>query len=355
MKFSLFSMFLIFASFAAGYSAENKSVAIAGFINMGVKSDDSTGKVIGHSLNIFLAKIPGLYVTAYEASEKIAEDNKFWGSDMVQPEKAVDIGLLLSVQEIIAGEYVIDQNKETIKINVYVFDTVTGELKLKRQYMGESDASIFDTIDKMIYNISTFIAGRVIRIGKLEVESTADKEYSLSINGRFMKKISKQEKYNETELAETPLNIILSEPATGNPLYSTNITIADGETVNLTYVELSSLQASVPAVITNISIPEITMKLIIPAEKPAGKRVIYGSIHAFLGGIGGSAALDFQALDYLRLSVLGGSVWMKNAIIPTAAMDASFMILKLTWFSVYVKAGSFCYYRSFDIFSGYSA
>ncbi len=219
----------------AAFAQESKSIAVLGFVNLGGKSDASVNKTITRSLITFLSKIHEINIVSYETVEKAALGNKYWESKSFSPDSAVDMGMSLAAGEVVSGDYSVEHKKDTVTIDVYVYDTALGTMKLQRQYTGDAGPGLFDTVDKMIRNVSTLVTGRTIKMGRLQVEVEGADSYKLSINGKFMKKISKPDGYNDSEIAEEPMDITLSAPATEEVIYKTNVTIGDGLAVNITY------------------------------------------------------------------------------------------------------------------------
>ncbi len=245
------AVFIAACSFTSAFSREVKTIAVLGFVNLGNKSDASINKTVTRSLITFLSKIPEIDITSYEAVEKAAADNKYWESKSFNPDAAVDMGLSLAAAEVVSGDYTVNHKKGMVTINVYVYDTASASMKLNRQYTGEAGLELFDTIDRLIRNVSTLLAGRPIRMGRLEIEIEGTNSYKLNINGKFQKKISKTESYSESEIAEEPLDVTLTVPATEEVIYSTNISIGNGTTVNLTYnpnrqTEVSGPEGEIP-------------------------------------------------------------------------------------------------------------
>ncbi len=228
-------VFLAACFCSPAFARESRSIAVLGFVNLGNKSDASVNKSITRSLITFLSKINEINITSYEAVEKAALDNKYWESKNFSPDAAVDMGMALAVSEVVSGDYAVDHKKGTVTIDVYVYDTASAAMKLQRQYTGDAGLGLFDTVDKMIRNVSTLITGRTIKMGRLQVEIEGTDSYKLSINGKFMKKISKSDGYSDSEIAEEPLDITLSVPATEEVIFKTNVSIGDGAAVNITY------------------------------------------------------------------------------------------------------------------------
>ncbi len=195
-------------------------------------------------MNIFLSKLPGVEIKEFNEVEKLAGQNNFWESKKLDINTALDMGLMMKAKHIITGDYKVNKEKDTILINVYVYDVTTGDLILKRQYEDRAGADIFDTIDKIIKNISSLIIGRTITEGKLKVDVEAEnKVYKLFINGNYQKDINKGEGYMENIVAEVPNEISLRIPGQGieKEVYRNFITVKEGEVYSLDYFPSGSV------------------------------------------------------------------------------------------------------------------
>ena len=231
----LFLSIILSVSVSSLFTEEIKTIAVAGFINQGVKTDDPINKVISKSLITYLGKIGGVRVTPFAIMEKLAAENKFWKSKKLDIETAVEMGLSLKAERVVTGTYKVDAKNNTIEIIVYIYDPVTDKLKLQREYSGDAGVEIFDTIDRLIRNISIELVGHPVYMGNLEVEISSDSAYSLLINKNFQKKITRQDGFKEIEPAEEPIEVSIVIPETGREVYHDTITLRDGENRDITY------------------------------------------------------------------------------------------------------------------------
>lgn len=112
---------------------DKQTLAVIGFINMGDKPDKDINLVISKSMIIFLSKVPGVKIIEFDDVEKHAKQNNFWESKKLDINTALDMGLLMKAKHIIVGDYKVNKQKDTILINVYVYDVTTGDLILKKK------------------------------------------------------------------------------------------------------------------------------------------------------------------------------------------------------------------------------
>ncbi len=377
----LFPLFLIFTMTLTAQAGDIKTIAVVGFINQGDKTDNSVNKVISKSLITFLAKVKGTKVISYEVIEKLAEDNNFWESKELNVETASEMGLNLAVKQVVTGTYKIDNKKEIVHITVQVYDPATSELKLKRDYKGDAGTGIFDTIDRLIRNISSELVGHAVVMGNLEVEISSGSTYNLLINQIFQKKISSKEVFKETEAAEEPLVISLTIPETGREVFNDTVTLKDGENRIVTYSPSGSIAVrtgiagikvladDMPAgetgnngelIIGNLKAGSNHTVRIEKDSKNMGSKTIlveegkihpaefiirslFFSIHAFDGGLGGVLGPDYYFTDFFRASLLVGAVYMWGTFVPEAEADIGFEVWKAGDFKIFATAGVFSY------------
>ncbi len=385
-------MFFIFASASAAQLNETKTIAVVGFINQGDKMDDTINKVISKSLITFLAKIKGTKVTAYDAVEKLSADNKFWESKELDADIAVEMGLDLAVKQVVTGTYKVNKKAGTIKIVVYVYDPITSELKLKRNYFGDAGISIFDTIDKLIRNISSELVGHAVTMGNLEVDIDSDKTYNLLINKVFQKKVSKSDGFNEKEEGEEPLDVSLTLTENDQEIYHKEITLKDNENRVITYtpsgtavvrtgtggikvyaddvfageteksgeIIVHSLKAGTNHIIRiekeNKTLDTRTITVeegkTIPVEffinGPAGQRQFFFPVEILEGGLGGEVGFGWYFTDSFRVFAEGGAIYLPNVhdVFPEAETGLALAFLKSDDFRIWVDASVFAYISS---------
>lgn len=314
---ALFLLFLLLP--LCLYPADKpKSIAVLGFINTGNKSDNNINLMITKSLTTFLSKLQEISLTSYDAVQKTAGENRYWEQKTMDTEKALDMGLNLAASEIITGEYTVDKKKETIKINVYVYNPATSELVFKREYSGGAGMDLFDTVDKMIRNLSAQILGHPVTMGRLNVEVVSDNAYQLYIDSVFQKKLTKSDGYNEIFPANQNAVVSLRLPGSTADAYSETVRVKDGETYNISY----------------------------KPSKESEPRNLYFPIHILEGGLGGNAGVKWYFTDSLGISALLGAVYSEGFVVGEAEANLSWTFLKISDFHFSVSAGGFCYFTS---------
>ncbi len=364
-----------------------KTIAVVGFINQGDKTDDSINKVISKSLITFLGNISGTKVTSYEAMEKLALEKNFWQSKDLDVDTAVEMGLDLAVKQVVTGTYKVNKKNGTIKITVYVYDPATAELKLKRDYSGDSGAGIFDTIDKLIRNISSELVGHTVTMGSLEVDISSDSTYNLTINKVFRKKITRNDGFRENEAGDEPLEISLTLAENEQEVYHKTVTLKDGEDRIITYTPSGTVDVRIGApgikvfaddvfageteksgeiVINNLKSDtnhtiriEKDNKIIdtrtvtvgegktLPVEFSLGGRQFYFPVELLEGGLGGEAGFGWYFTDSFRAFAEGGAIYYPGeGIVPEAEAGIAFSFLKSGDFRVWVDASAFSYFSS---------
>jgi hypothetical protein len=311
---------LSFIFISQSFGQEAKSIAVIGFINQGERSDDNINLTITKSLTTFLSKIPGVKVSPYTEVEKITKQDGFWEQNKLDVTAASDIGLKLKVKQIIIGDYRVNKKKETIAINVYVYDAITSELKMKRQYEGGSGRDIFDTIDNLIRSTSSALAGRNITMGRLKVDIEAAGLYRLYINAYPQKDVKRRDGFNDNVVANE--NVEVSIRAVNNKeeneVYREFIKVPENNTYEIKYR---------------------------PAQT---KRALYFPLKVLEGGLGASVGVNWRFTDSLSINALGGAVYIAETIIPTASLDLKWNFWKDT---MYASAGGFCYFSKSLIIS----
>lgn len=200
-----------FAFFIAlpAFSAPVKSITVAGFVNSGARADDSVNTMISRSLISFLSRVPGVRVVPFDDIAQAQEKTEYWKKNKPDPETAIGLGLELDTRQVITGDYSVDEARNIITINVLVYNTVSGELVLKRQYSGGAGMELFDTVDKAIANITYLVLGRAVKLARLKVAVSSDKTYTLYINGSRQKDITSAQGYEDSILAGETVEVSL--------------------------------------------------------------------------------------------------------------------------------------------------
>ncbi|MEJ5284845.1 MAG: hypothetical protein WHS77_07315 [Brevinematales bacterium] len=226
------------------YSQTGTNVAILGFINKGEKNNNYYNYMISESLSSFLSKFNGLKVLPYSEVRKVVSNELLLERSELDVDKALDIGIKLGANQILIGDYVVNRKEKKININIYIYDVGTGSLKLKRSYTGETDMDFFDTVDKIISIVGSFLLSRPVFLGKLIVETDALGEYLLYINDSFQKKITKKERFSDIVLAEENFVLSLKKSKTMEEVYRGEIFVKNGETFYFKYIPSGKLKIS---------------------------------------------------------------------------------------------------------------
>ncbi len=293
----LFIFTVIF--FAEIHADEVKSLAVIGFINLGDKTENSINLVVCKSMTTFLSKLPGIKIRPFSDVENAAKEENFWESRKLDVNAALDIGLKLKVNQAIFGTYSVNKQNETIIITVYDYDVKTSELILKREYKGDAGRDIFDTVDKLIKNISSLILGKDIKIGKLNVEINAEnREYKLYINNVFQKDIKKSEGFSDIIAANEDAEISLRNLKDGkeNEVYKDFIRVKEDDIYKLSYTPSGS-----------ILIKTVPKAAIIVNDIPAGETGENGEINI--------KNIRSEFTNVIKINKDGKEIWEKEVLV----------------------------------------
>ena len=198
------------------FAEEIPSVTVAGFINLGKPADSTINIMITKSLITFLSKVSE-GITPYENSLKAAEENGFFTAGKMNPETAILIAQTFGSERVIAGDYLVNDKDQTIAVNVYVYDVITGKLKLQRSYSGPIGLDLFDTIDKIIRDVTGLVIGKAVELGKLKVAiENSTNSYELFINDKPEKNIDSKVGFEDEYVAGRTVRVMLKSKNTGN-------------------------------------------------------------------------------------------------------------------------------------------
>ncbi len=237
LKQVFFILFFIIISTTA-YS-DGKLIAVAGFINLGAAKDNNLNMVITKSLILYLSKIPNITVIQYDAVAKSALKSGLWAQTNINMEEALSLGQEFSCDKVVIGEYNADDKNNQITINVYAYDVVTAELKMKRTYTGTTGLELFDNIDNMIKNVTGVLIGRNISFGKAVFNiNNSDENYKIVLNGSTAGYASKN--------APLTIDVLTGESSVAQIhlsnsdelLFQTSVNVNAGETVEIEYVPM---------------------------------------------------------------------------------------------------------------------
>ncbi len=260
--------------------------------------------------------------------EKAARQNGFWELKKLDVTAASALGLQLKSGRIVTGDYKVNKKKESIVINVYLYDTVTSELIMKRKYEGSSGRDIFDTIDNLIRSTSSTLVGRNITMGSLKVAVLGEGAYRLYINANLQKEIKKSDGFLDKvaagENAEVSIRSIDNDKKE-QEVYREFIKVDENKTYTISFN---------PDDLKNRS-----------------RRYVCFPVKLLEGGLGGNVGVTWFFTDSLGVTAMGGAVYAANTIIPTALAEVTFAFWKTPQFSLYASAGGFCYFSKSVIIS----
>ncbi len=212
-----------------------KSATVAGFINKGKSNQDNINKIMTKSLATFLSKI-SKNITPYKDVEEIAGGTNFWSLKALDDGKAINIAQHFSTEQVITGDYIINEKSDKIIINVFVYNVIDGQVLFNRSYKGDAGPGIFDTIDKMILDVSGLLVGKTISLGyfKLDIKPK-NVNYRLFINGSFVKPVDSRDGYFDKFISGQSIDISLKPGNSEEEALRKIIQIESGKTNELAY------------------------------------------------------------------------------------------------------------------------
>lgn len=383
MKFQKILIVLLLLGFTGFiYAEKTRDIIIAGFINGGDKADNNINLVITKSLGTFLNKLPGIRVIPTLSAEKDPKIKAYISAKTIEADSLLDIGLTYQATTVIGGDYSVDQKKNSVKFNIEAYDTVSGELKLKRTYEGGAGPDIFDTIDKTIKNVSSLLLGKNVdfAVFKASIDGT-DKAYQLYLNGKLQKEIRKGDGYEDKVPSGQDLAVIIRKTG-GNEVYHGMYNLKTAETGEIKYVPsgmveirkdgaggsrviLDGKPAGEVGVSGILKIPLVRAGVLhmVKLEK-SGKNLLEESftleegstkvigdsplllsfpVRLLHGGLGATVGFEAAPLAFLRFGLAGGAVYLKSTIIPTAEANLSLKVIAAGDFRLFISGGAFLY------------
>ncbi len=237
VKRTLASLFILFVFSLPGMTAqlEMKSATVAGFINKGKSNQDNINILMTKSLSTFLSKI-SKNITPYKDVEEIAQGTNFWSLKVLDSDKAINIAQHFSMEQVITGDYAVNDKTGTIVINVFVYNVVNGQLLFQRNYKGNAGPEIFDTIDKMILDVSGLLVGKPIELGYVNITvRTGKTNYKLFVNDAFVKVIGSNNGYFDNFISGQSIDIVLKSGKADSEVLRRRLDIQSGKTNEVEY------------------------------------------------------------------------------------------------------------------------
>lgn len=235
LKKTLTSLLVLLVVMTSAYSQDLKSTTVAGFINKGDNSFDNINIQMTKSMVAFLSKL-SKNISPYPDTAETAQSQGFWNKKTFDSADAISVAQTMGNEQVITGDYSVNSKSEIISINVYVYDVVTGKLKLERKYSGNAGIDLFDTIDKMIKDVSGLLIGKSIDFGTFQLTvGQAEKTYKLYINGSFIKAVSKKIPFTEKFLSGQKIDVRLVNPEDDREIFRNYFDIIKGKVTEYNY------------------------------------------------------------------------------------------------------------------------
>lgn len=240
----MIALAVMFIVVGISYGQETKKVLVAGFVNQGDKTDDSINTVMSKSFITFLNMLAGSELVSYKEAEKLATDSKYWSGKSADKDIAIRMGQQAGADQVITGEYTVKNEKITVKI--YVYDTATKKQKLNITRKGDAGMDIFDTIDAIILDVTGLILGKKIVLAKLNVTiKDTDNSYFVTIAGKTLAEVSKNNPYSGQIFAETAQAIGLRSKTTGREVYIEMVNLKKGEEKTIDYTPSGTIKLKI--------------------------------------------------------------------------------------------------------------
>lgn len=329
---------------------ETTKTAIVGFINQGQRGDDSVKTVIGKSLFSFLNKLPGTDLFPLADSQGEGDRQGFNKREKVYQSSVIKAGQAMGAGIVIAGEYKVVNDE--IKIVVYGYDVVTGNLKFKKEYRGDAGPDIFDTIDNVVNDVAGILIGRKIELASLEIQVTdTDQQYRVYLNGKYIDLAGKNLTFKERILAGIDNELVIRNASTMKEVYIQLLNLKKGDVKTIVYspvarLTIETIKLTEPATIivdgkkvgdakegtplklTNIlsgkpvkvqivniagkelAVRNVTLEeaenLQLSIDLSSGRRQFYAVMKGLEGGMELSFGLDYRFLPMMKASLFVG-------------------------------------------------
>ena len=232
--FSVFHPAVVFA-----YSNKNSFTAVIGFVNAG-SGDKDMNVLLTRSFISFLSRIPGAKIIPFEVSDRLSREKGYFNRNEIDQDLAIQIGQQLDCKQVLTGLYQVDKKNMTVRIDVYYYDTVTGDTIFKRQYEGMAGTGLLDTIDRVRKNSAGLIMGRDVPMGKLTVAVTNTRNtYEVLLGGYpdgFANPV-----YQRNIPAGAPFDVTLRCSNTGMEVFRSNVTLVRDKDTTLKYYPSASV------------------------------------------------------------------------------------------------------------------
>jgi hypothetical protein len=267
----------------------------------------------------FFSRLPGSKILPFDISDAAAREKGFFSGKSADFHLAIQIAQALGCSRVIFGAYETDDRNLTIGVDVFAYDSVSGELIFKRHYTGKTGPALLDTIDLVRKDAAGLLTGMTVPVAQLQISITnTDAAYYVLLNG-IQDGIAAPD-YKKELPAGPPIDLTLRRTNDGREVFRTNIVFPAGSDVTIVYypmapVFIQSSKSPVDIIMNGRRAGGITNSdTYILGGLPAGSRYSFyvqnGELRSFVKDAdlkeGDPVALNFGERDfYQRLDYRG--------------------------------------------------
>ena len=242
----------------AGYGqterVEMKKTAILGFANLGTKSDDSLNIIFTKSLVNFIGRMPRTAIADYDETKVVCDTFNYPSGKQIDIKTASKIGAKLGCEQVVYGDFTVDNKAGKVAVNVVIMNVKTGETVYSQAFNGLSGLDIFDTVDSMIAAVAGKVTGRVIELAKLTVRIDGEGSFRLWLNGVDVQELTKSASFSESFSAGDPVMVAILD-SEKRVVTNEMVMLEKGENRQIVYkapiVELAKVETNAVAVATD--------------------------------------------------------------------------------------------------------
>ena len=259
----------------AGYGqterVEMKKTAILGFANLGAKSDDSLNIIFTKSLVNFIGRMPRTAIADYDETKSVCDSFGYPAGKQIDIKTASKIGAKLGCEQVVYGDFTVDNKAGKVAVNVVIMNVKTGETVYSQAFNGLSGLDIFDTVDSMIAAVAGKVTGRVIELAKLTVRIDGEGSYLLKLNGKDAQEVSKSSTFSESFSAGDPIMVLLLD-SDKRMVMDEMVVLEKGENRQIVYkapaVEIKPVETNAVTVVITNRVELAATNAVVQAELP---------------------------------------------------------------------------------------
>lgn len=240
----IFLSLIIFSAQTLTFAAELKPLTVAGFVNTGDEKNDNANLVITKTFIGFFLKMTR-DVTPYRDVANRALETGFWKKKKMDKDDAVSVAQPFNTKLVLCGDYSVNDARETVTLNVYVIDVVTGDQIVRKSFTGKAGDMLADTANTAVRETAGAIVGRKIEMGALKVTVLPESRiYKLYINGVYVSDISRSAGFQEDYIVGQNLDISLRN-SSDKEVYEKTVVVEKNKTSGFEYQPVGILHVKV--------------------------------------------------------------------------------------------------------------